>query len=188
MRFYDQNAQLAVTGIPKSGTNALWKACKLLNQKAMHIHTTDTGLLDKMKVVYVYRNPRNVLVSAVRYQNEQLRGMDQEVTQEKLRDSFFNFFNARLDTMYDGYAPWLDSSAYKVSLEAFLKNDQEMRRLAKYLGVGYNNTWEQLPGDTYTYMEEKSDWRQHWGPEIDSLWEEFGMKGLEEILGYRNNV
>ncbi len=88
---------ILVIGIPKSGTNATEKACKMIGlNPARHQHTANYRLALKNKVAYVYRNPRNVLVSAVRYQNHQMRGWDESITEEKLINQFFDFFNASM--------------------------------------------------------------------------------------------
>lgn len=182
--------EVIVTGIPKSGTNATEKACKLLNANpSPHQHTANYRLANQHKVVCVFRHPRNVLVSAVRYQNHQIRGMDAAVTEKKMIDQFFDFFNGSLSASYAAYMKWFGTKAHILKFEELFEphsdNQQTLDALADYLGKPrqwYDPT--QLLGGTYTWTGRLSQWQEHWTPELDKLWIEEGMIDIETKLGY----
>lgn len=180
-----------VTGIPKSGTNATQRAVTLLGLKSHREHMADVqgSLASYKKIVYVYRNPRNVLISAVRYHNAQVRGADDSITEEKIRSKFFNFFNSVMPCTYKYYNRWLDvTTVHHVRFEDLIADDNALRDMAAYLGVDYNNSWPMLPGNTGTWTGQLSDWKEHWTPAIGEMWKSEGMQEIEEGLGYLNDV
>lgn len=173
-------------GIPKSGTNMTERVCRLLGvSPSPHMHTANYHLAEDNKVAYVYRNPRNVLVSAVRYRNEQRRGWTLDVTQDKLVDVAFDFFNAPIWAVYGGYAKWLTSSAYCFKYEDMVAG-KAADGLADYLGVARRGDIAALlaDGGTATWTGAPSRWEDVWGEEIDRVWHEEGMVEIECGLGY----
>lgn len=177
---------ILVVGIPKSGTNALVKACKLVGLRpSEHMHTANFRLAEKHKVAYIYRNPRNVLISALRYRNHQSRYMTSDITEEKLIECFFDFFNAPINCFYMGYARWMTSQAHIVRFEDLIKDENELIRLADYGGVERKHGLHgELFGGTNTWTGELSDWRKFWTDGIDKVWKEEGMEDIEKGLGY----
>ena len=174
-----------IVGIPKSGTHALQKAVRELGCDASeHLHTANYHLADTQKVAYVLRNPRNVLLSALRYRNHQRRGWEDTITEEKLIDCFFDFFNASLPGVYRSYEKWLTSKAHVVRFEG-LMDRSEIPGLAAFLGVP--NKPIALEGGTYTWTGKLSDWREYWTEGIDRVWREEGMEVVERELGYAND-
>ena len=115
-----------VIALPKAGNNVTEKACKLLGlSPAHHKHTANYHLAETNKVIYTYRNPRNALVSAVKYLNSQVRGMDSLITEDKLIDQFFDFFNCSLPYTYRAFAPWHKTSACTLSWGFIIKRRNE---------------------------------------------------------------
>lgn len=174
-------------GIPKSGTNMTEKACKMIGvAPSPHMHTANYLLAGRHKVAYVYRNPRNVLISAQRYQNHQMRGWEKTVTEEKLIAQFFDFFNASMPAVYNAYQKWFDTSAYCFKFEDMISDRKTIDGLADYLGKPHvgNNALEQLQGGTATWTGRLSDWTEFWTPELDKIWVEEGMLEIEKKLGY----
>lgn len=173
-----------VIGIPKSGTNALVKAVRELGgNPSEHMHTANYRLAEANKVAYIYRNPRNVLLSALRYRNHQRRGWENTITEEKMIDCFFDFFNAALPSVYQGYAKWHTSKAHLVRYEE-LVSGEAMPGLAAYLGVPMRQF--ELAGGTYTWTGNPSNWREYWSDGLDRVWHEEGMVEIERGLGYEN--
>lgn len=174
-----------IVGIPKSGTHALQKAVRELGCEASeHLHTCNYHLAENNKVAYVFRNPRNVLISAMRYKNHQMRGWKDTITDEKLIDLFFEFFNASMPGVYRSYEKWLTSKAHLVRFEGLLDRS-EIPALAAFLGVEDKKI--KLEGGTATWTGELSDWRKFWATGIDRIWREEGMVEIEQGLGYVND-
>lgn len=182
-------SDLLVIGIPKSGNNVTERACKLLGlSPAGHTHTANYHLADTNKVVYVYRNPRNVLISALKYRNHQRRGAEDTITQDKLIDVFYDFFNNSLPSVYTGYMPWMSSKACIVRFEDLLSSKNEMDRIADYMGVQRtsDDAFKRLYGESPTWSGKLSEWKDHWGDSIDNIWNMEGMPEIEKSLGYEN--
>lgn len=174
-----------IVGIPKSGTHALQKAVRELGCDASdHLHTGNYHLAETNKVAYVLRNPRNVLLSSIRYRNHQMRGWEDTITEEKWIDGFFNFFNTPLPGVYYGYAKWLTSKAHIVRFES-LMDRSAIPALAAFCEVSVKPI--ALEGGTPTWTGELSDWRKYWTEGIDRVWREEGMEVVERGLGYAND-
>lgn len=175
-------------GIPKSGTNMTEKVCKLLGvSPSPHMHTANYHLAETHKVAYVYRNPRNVLISAQRYQNHQMRGWEDTITDQKLINQFFEFFNAPLNSVYLGYEKWLTSKAYCFKFEDMVKGIGVVD-LSSYLGVKFRPdiAARLAEGGTPTWTGKLSHWQDFWTPAIDKVWVDEGMLEIEKRLGYDN--
>lgn len=176
---------ILIVGIPKSGTHALQKAVRELGCEASeHSHTANYRLAEDNKVGYIIRNPRNVLVSALRYRNHQVRGSEKTITEEKLIGQFFDFFNTSIFGAYVGHARWMDSKAHIVKYEE-LMDRSAVPALAKFLGVPDKPI--EIEGGTYTWTGTPSDWTQYWSEGIDRVWREEGMVVIERELGYSND-
>lgn len=177
-----------VIAIPKAGNNATEKACRLLRlEPAHHKHTANYHLADTNKVVYTYRNPRNVLVSAVRYQNEQIRNYTKDITEDKLIDLFFDFFNCSLPYTYRAYSRWMDTSACIIKFENLVSSIDEMNKIADYMGVEHATpeTYGKLYGSSPTWSGRLSEWETVWTDGFDKIWKEEGMVEIEQGLGYQ---
>ena len=173
-------------GIPKSGTNMTVKVCRLLGvNPSEHMHTANYHLAEAQKVAYVYRNPRNVLLSALRYRNHQRRGWEDTITDEKLIDVAFDFFNAPIWAVYRGYEKWLTSNAYCFKYEDMVTG-AAADGLADYLGVARRaDIAERLAeGGTPTWTGKPSRWEDFWSDAIDKVWLDEGMVEIERELGY----
>lgn len=175
-------------GIPKSGTNMTEKVCKLLGvNPSPHTHTANYHLAETNKVAYVYRNPRNVLISAQRYQNHQVRGMKDDLTEEKLITMAFDFFNAPIWAVYNGYSKWLTSPACCFKYEDMIEGKAD--GLADYLGVKRRDDIKErlAEGGTPTWTGKPSKWEDYWTTGLEKVWIEEGMVEIEKGLGYGNN-
>lgn len=177
-----------VIALPKAGNNVTEKACKLLGlSPAHHKHTANYHLAETNKVIYTYRNPRNVLVSAVKYLNSQVRGMDSNITEDKLIDQFFDFFNCSLPYTYRAFAPWHKTSACIIKFEDLITKKEEMNKIADYMGVKHcsDAIFAQLYGSSPTWSGKLSEWELVWTEKLDHYWKEEGMVEIEQGLGYQ---
>lgn len=178
--------EIMCVGIPKSGTNLLEKAIRGLGCDAgHHVHTSDWRLAERRKVAYIYRNPRDVLVSAARYCGEQRRG---GIEGDVLLKTFWDFFNCGLPWVYRSYGGWMRSCAHVVRFEelAGLRGVERqgvvVDGMAEWLGVGKRRL--DLVGGTATWTGRLSDWREVWTEGVDRVWVEEGMVEIERGLGY----
>lgn len=185
-----RNYDVLCIGIPKSGTNATVLACSLLGVKpSPHMHTANYLLAGKHKVAYVYRNPRNVLISAQRYQNHQMRGWEDTITEEKLIDQFFDFFNASMPAVYRAYEKWFNTKAFCFKYEHLFQvspeNQATFDSLADYLGKP-RKKWvrDQIISKTPTWTGKQSNWQDHWSEGLERIWRDEGMIEIEKSLGY----
>lgn len=174
-------------GIPKSGTNMTEKACRLIGvSPSPHMHTANYLLAEKHKVAYIYRNPRNVLISAQRYQNHQMREWENTINEEKLIAQFFDFFNASMPAVYNAYQKWFGTKAYCFKFEDMISDRSVIDGLAEYLGKPKpgNEVLKQLEGGTSTWTGRLSNWEDFWTPNLERIWIDEGMLEIEKRLGY----
>ena len=181
--------EVYVVGIPKSGTNAAEKVCKLLGKRPKRLHTSNWRLANDNKVLFIYRNPRNVVISAVRYQNQQVRDETPDVTDKKIIDQIYGFFNTSLRSYYEVYYPWLNSKACKVKFADLVSNPSTVKSIIDYMGSNAKpeNIVKNLPGGTGTWTGKYSDWTKYWSEEVDKVWKEEGMVEMEKKWGFDND-
>lgn len=89
---------------------------------------------------------------------------------------------------YRRYTRWLtdpDLSLLVVRFEDMLANDGELRRIAQWLGVPFqDDAFEVLYGGSRTWSGRLSDWREHWNDQVDAKWRSCGAQTLQDELGY----
>jgi len=178
---------IRVIGIAKSGTNATEKACRLIGlNPTHHQHTANYHIAETEKVAYVYRHPRNVLISAVRYWNAQVRGSTQDITEEKLIDKVFDMGNASIYAIYYSHLEWLDSKACVFRFEDLIASKDVMDKIADYMNVERPSLGKflALQGDTPTWTGRLSNWEEHWTDKLNKIWKAEGMLEIERLYGY----
>ncbi len=172
---------LYLNGIRKGGTHALMKAVELLGvPMADGYGSMDRQPYDRADKgpgsVFIYRHPRNVLVSAVRKDKMEV------VTQ--------GFLIAAMHDLYPtwmGFLPFLsDPEILAVRLEDLIGDGGEtIRRIAKHIGKPYlQDAYDNLPGMTYSYNKVPSRWQDHWMPEVDAAWVKERGPEVQEAFGY----
>jgi len=166
-----------LNGAPKMGNHALWKACELLgiaSSGVQHIPHVDADAVPDGPLVFIRRDPRNALVSWVRFE-----GMP--VTQGTLISA-----TPRYLAMIAPFEGWLsDPRAHVVRFEDLVASDAAMRGIAAHVGVPYlDDAWPNLPNHTKTWTGRLSDWREHWTPAVDAAWAAAGGPALLERWGY----
>ena len=169
---------VTANGFPKSGNHALVKGLQLLGVPCQvnHIPAGDaiTG-----RHVFIKRDPRNVVVSWLRFRHQQ-------VTPGLFIAALRRFSERLFAQELAAYAPWLqDPATLVVRFEDLIQDDAELRRIAAWLGVPYiAGAWDALPRLTYTWRWPHSDYSQVWTPEVQAAWNAEGGLGLLAEWGY----
>lgn len=156
-------------GIPKAGTHALLKAVQLLGMSdTVHDHIPYGEQVPKGKHIYIRRNPRNVLISWVRFTHD-------VVTKGFLIGAIKQFGNLgwSLPLTYANFDGWAyEDGVLTVDFELLVMDDQEMKRIAKYLDVPYlDDAFDNLEGGTPTWTGQLSNWRDYWSVEVECEWD-----------------
>ena len=176
-------------GAPKTGTHLLFKAVRLFDgcaAAAVHGHHD----LNKMppkgvnKHVEIVRNPRNAVCSMVRFSKL-------EVT----RDNILKLIPTVLERC-NNHLMWVrDSAVLTVRFEKLLTDPVELQRIAEYIGKPLiENHFKELWGNTHTFTDALSNWKDHWPTpletdfaEFDAAWSKYGGYSYEEELNYDPN-
>ena len=180
--------RILCNGIPKSGTHALLKGLELLGYPRGPVvtwqHTffpfTEQRWWDKH--VFIYRHPRNCLVSYIRWRQR-------PVTTGHLIGAIYDYLYAMpfadaIRTMQG----WLsDPDTHCLRYEDFVANDAALRGVAAYLGSPYyEDAFEHLPGLTETWTGAPSDWNSVWNEQVQAVWVAEGLQELQVQLGYND--
>lgn len=167
-------------GVPKAGNHALVKACQLLGLPC-EVHHQPHPHHPGLPVLHIRRDPRNVLISALRHQRK-------EISAGTVLAEFrhFGFGGAPLVQVMAGYEGWLrEPGVLTVCYEDLIANDAEMRRIAAHLQVPYiDGAFSRLPGLTMTWAPVHSDWRAVWTEQLDTAWQAEGGPELLQRWGY----
>lgn len=176
-------------GFPKSGNHALARALESLGWPAGVAHIPfSAGWPDGVThLVYIKRDPRNVVLSALRAEGN--------APSPGLFLSFVRNFRTRyvggesLINAMARYEGWLtDAKALVVRFEDLIAGDAELRRIADYLGAPYHagayEAFMSPPGLTLTWTGALSDYRTLWTADVAREWEREGGNELLERWGY----
>ena len=129
------------------------------------------------KPVLIVRDPRNVIVSWLRFHRD-------IVTPGKFLARFRRFSDRTLVEEMAAFEGWLDV-AHVVRYEDLVASDATLRGIAAYLGVPYiDGAWEALDGQTATWNAQKSDYRDVWTPDVIAAWYAEGGGDLLTRWGY----
>jgi len=165
-------------GFPKSGTHALQKAVRSIGVPADVNHRTYAEGLPEGTThnVFIKRDPRNVVVSWLRWGQQQ-------VTPGSFLAAFRKFQDGPLVNEMAQFEPWL-AEAHVVRFEDLIANDSALRGIAHWIGVPYiEGAWEGLPNHTMTWNDEPSDYRPLW-PQVMTAWYAEGGGELLSRWGY----
>jgi hypothetical protein len=173
---------IITNGFPKSGNHALVKAVELLGLQARVTHNPYAGGFSgdpRPKHLFVIRDPRNIVVSWLRFRNE-------AVNADTFIARLCEFDGRPLVGSMAEYEGWLsDPDTHVVRYEDLIRDDTAHRRIADYLGVPYvAKAWESLPGYTMTWTPIRSDYRTIWTPEVEASWQAEGGPDLLKRWGY----
>ena len=173
-------------GFMKSGNHALIKALKLLGFWTAPVHITfGTAIpIGYTHNIFIKRDPRNIMLSVMRIFKDASTSealitscKDLDYGGESTKDFF---------ELLDKWSGWLtDPNTFVVKFEDLIASDAEMRRISNYLGVSYiEGSFEKLPGNTDTWNEEHTDYKEMWTPEVQNLWSSKVGKNILTKWGY----
>ncbi len=171
---------LFCTGSPKTGTHLLLKAVHLFGEEcdeAVHSHKDhNVRWSAEDKRVHIIRNPRDVVISWVRYQH--LPRNDRTIIKSM---SFM------IKCML-GHVGWLNEPhCLTVRFEELLKDQKVLESIGSYLNLPLaEDHFESLWGGTSTFTGDLTNWKEFWNDKIDSEWKSRGGVELENKLGYVN--
>lgn len=175
-----------INGFYKHGNHALMKACELLGlpQDIYPNHIPfDEGLpKDVTHHLFIKRDPRNAIISALRFQNK-------DVTSGTFISYFREFsYEGKKGSYIENIAPfepWLtDPKTFVIPFEDLVATDGGMRAIAEYLGVPYLGGFDALPGLTKTWTGNLSNFADIWSPEVEKIWDAEGGNELLKRWGY----
>ena len=174
--------KLTINGFPKCGSHLLQKAVALLGQDSELVHQPYPHTFEG-KHLCIFRHPRNVLISYVRYIN-----MSVSTGTLLLAMDTFNEVGPGFVKGYENFLPWLNDPNTKCfRFEEMQKDDTAIRSIAGYLEVPYLEDAYPIfavPGTTYTWSGRLSDWKEHWNPTIQEKWVACGGQALQKKLEY----
>jgi len=171
---------LYCTGAPKTGTHLLLKALHLFGeggQDAIHSHKDHNFYWSaEDKRVHIIRNPRNTLISWVRYMK--LERNDRTIIKS------MDFMIRRML----GHVGWLNEPhCLTVRFEELLSDPKVLESISQYLNMPLTeNHFESLWGDTVTFTGDLTNWEDWWTEEVDKAWIDKGGVELELKMGYVN--
>ncbi len=160
-------------GSPKTGTHLLLKSIYLfggLGYTAVHKHDPNLS-----NCIHIKRNPRNVLISYIRHFDKS-NLTTENITKHipiiiKEMSSYINLLS--------------DSNVLNVSFEKLLTNSNELERISKFIDLPLiDDHFKKIWGNTPTFTNKLSNWREHWNEEINNKWIELGGVELENTFGY----
>ena len=171
---------LYCTGAPKSGTHLLLKALHLFGGKgltAVHSHkdhNSNWNVADKR--VHIIRNPRNVVISWARYQ--------------KLPRNDFTIIGSMdyILKRINGHFGWLEEkSVLTVRFEELLTNPSILKSIGKHIDMPLiENHFELLWGNTLTFTDDLTEWRDFWTDDVAEAWAKKGGVEIENKMCYFN--
>lgn len=175
---------IVINGFPKSGNHALKKALELLGQPAQinHIPFAEGLPEGATKHIFIKRDPRNVIISALRWTKR-------PVTPGMFLTQFRSFELGGPGSLIEQmatYEAWLsDPQTLVIRFEYLIASDSVMRDIAAFLGVPYiDGAFEELPGWTLTWNDTPSNYLEVWTPEVQEAWAAEGGDDLLARWGY----
>ena len=177
-------------GFPKTGTHALQRAVRLLGCKDTRQGHFPFHVAQGQHI-HICRDPRNALVSWVRWTNPPRDVMRPDVMEGLLIGAIQGFRAGR--SFYEEameFAHWLDDAPLSIRFEELIGDGGvTVQAIADYLQVPHlPNAYFHLAGQTKTYTGALSDWRDHWNPDVEYAWEANGGHEIEEAFGYTEKL
>ena len=171
-------------GAPKSGTNLLLKAISLFNTNddvRKHHYGFDKPFPfedDAHPQVQIIRNPRNTLISWVRFKSL-----------PRNNDTIIKSMELCIDYMNSHFDCIADDRWHTVRFEELLSDPKVIEGIGEYLGLPLvENHFEKLWGDTSTFTNDLTDWKDWWTEEVNEAWTTKGGVELETKMNYVNTL
>jgi hypothetical protein len=171
--------RVITNGYPKMGNHALVKALQLLGEPCDVNHYAYGDKLPEGPHVFIKRDPRNALISWMRFVGKPVTEGMFVSTMRWLESSNYRDALAK----FEG---WLtDPDTLVVRFEDLIASDAEMRRIAAHLDIPYlDGAWEELPGLTMTWTGKLSNYRDIWTPYVEGCWKSGGGDEILRAWGY----
>ncbi len=171
---------IVCTGASKSGTHLLLKAVRLFYGNIglpIHDHVPHYAKKPNQKYINIVRNPRNVLLSWVRFNRL-------PVDEKHLIQEMPTIIKEGSD-----YIGWLDDSdCLNISFEEMNTNPKEVAKIAQFIGKPLiDGHYSKLWGSTATFTGRLSHWPPYWTKNVADCWKHYGGENLEARLGYANS-
>jgi len=182
----------------KPVTKTQWKTepygpafCDLQPGTVAYTHLLPLTDFGPHTVFHIRRNPRNVLVSAARWQYRSLPTFKGECSSDLidavLTPSFIDRTWQFLDPPRGG-----QHSLFRFEDLVGENPDCDIRHIGQVLcpavKLDIPVVARLMIGDTRTYNEKPSRWEEVWDTRVDSKWGDLGGIELEQAFGYRNNL
>jgi hypothetical protein len=171
--------RVVTNGYPKMGNHALVKALQLLGEPCDVNHIPYGETLPDGKHVFIKRDPRNALISWMRF-------VGKPVTEGMFVSTMRWLGRSNYRDDLAKYEGWLtDPATLVVCFEDLIASPAEMQRLASHLDIPYlDGAWEALPGLTRTWTGKLSDFREIWTPYVEGCWNAGDGAGILQWWGY----
>jgi len=169
---------MIINGFPKSGQNALRRACELLGVE-LPINHIPYAQNPGGPCIYIKRDPRNVILSMIHFR--QL-----PVTVANFKAMVAKFNTDTIANEFASYYGWLtDANTTVITYEDLIANDTCMKSLATTLGVTYpTNAFASLEGPTFTFNQVHSDYTTIMTPAVITWWQSVNGPVLVTAWGY----
>ena len=152
----------------------------------MHAHIAFSRdvveILKKHKVLYIYRNAKDVAVSWMRHKHKQDSNI--EISSESLISIIRNGMHGKsIAEFYSHYVCWINHpSCFTIKFEDILNDDYSFMELASFLDVDMALLGRHIFQYSCTKNSKKSDWREYWNNEVQLAWLESGGEKLEQNI------
>lgn len=153
---------IAANGMKKSGTHLLQKYLKRQGIDAV-VHHSEFGTRDVFSDHhFIVRNPRNMLMSWVRWYKRPLTSKNIIAGLREYEDGFsMRDYCAR-------FIGWLhDKNTKKYRFEEISSDPS-------------------IYGETLTWSGALSNWLTVWSTDVEKAWDASGMSDIEHLLGYKS--
>jgi thymidylate synthase len=89
-----------------------------------------------------------------------------------------------------GHFGWIgEEHCLTVRFEELLTDPNEIKKIGEYLGKPLRkNHFELLWGDTLTFTNDLTEWRDFWTDEVNTAWIEKGGVEIENKMCYFNTI
>lgn len=159
-------------------------------------HFADSVDLPGHRVAFIYRNPRNVLVSYARWHavnSDWTNKTRSQPAEAAVRKHFGSNWFVNIMNMHRVFHGWLEKADVAVRFEDFQDWPEEVgHRISDALDIPFCDPREVMcenapwVSSAYqgTWSGKHSDWREWWDNELEALWHRHGGPEIEESYGY----